>query len=337
MNTGTSSDTGNLFVNPDADAARQFFQQHKSRRMTRKVTTVARAVRDLVKDGDYLAVGGFGTNRVPVSVLHEIVRQRKRRLGLSGHTATHDCQILVAGDCLDRCDVAYMVGLEARGLSRASRRAFESGRVQAVEWTNAALAWRYRAAAMGIPFIPARVMMGTDTAVYSAVKEITCPYTGIKMVALPALYPDVGIIHVHRSDVYGNCQIDGTAISDPDVARASRRLIVTTEKLVPHEDIRRQPDRTLIPYYCVDAVVEVPYGSYPGNMPYEYFSDEEHLREWLVAEESPETLARFMERFIYGVRDFDQYLSLCGGAERMRQLRNLEHMIDTANGDGEEA
>lgn len=325
--------TGNkkrLFMDPDVDKAREFFR-HKSRKMENKVTTVKEAVERLIQDGDYIAVGGFGANRIPAAVLHEIVRQRKKNLGLSGHTATHDMQILAAGDCFDRCDVAYVVGLEARGLSRTSRRAFESGKVEAVEWTNAALAWRYKAAAMGIPFIPARIMMGTDTAKHSAFEETTCPYTGIKLAALPALYPDVGIIHVHRADVYGNCQIDGIMVSDHDMARAARKLIITTERLVPHDEIRRQPDRTSIPYYCVDAVIEVPYGSYPGNMPYEYFSDEDHLREWLAAEKSEESLQAFLDKYIYGAKDFNDYLQLCGGIEKMQKLRNQEFLI---NGNG---
>jgi glutaconate CoA-transferase subunit A len=299
--------------------------------MVDKVTTVSEAVARLIHDGDYIAIGGFGTNRIPTAVLHEIVRQGKRHLGVSGHTATHDFQILAAGGCMDRCDVAYVVGLEARGLSRAARRLFEDAGVQATEWTNAALAWRYRAAAMGIPFIPARIMLGTDTLRYSAAKVITCPYTGMKLVALPALYPDVAIIHVHRADRYGNCQIDGINVADNDLARAAKRVIITTERLVPTEEFRREPHRTAIPFFCVDAVIEVPYGSYPGNMPYEYFSDEEHLREWLAAEEDPQTFRKFLDKYIYGTRDFNEYLELSGGIEKLRRLRALEFLVERPN------
>jgi glutaconate CoA-transferase subunit A len=326
LDEATRYGKGELFVNPDADAAREFFRG-KSRRLENKVTTVREAVARLVKDGDYVGVGGFGTNRIPTAPLHEIVRQGRKGLGLSGHTATHDCQILTAGDCVDRCDVAYVVGLEARGLSRVSRRAFESGRVRVTEWTNAALAWRYRAAAMGIPFIPARSMLGTDTGESSAAARITCPFTGITLVALPALYPDVALIHVHQADVYGNCQIEGILVADNDLARAAKKVIVTCERLVPNDVIRDDPGRTAIPYYCVDAVVEVPFGSYPGNMAYEYFSDEEHLREWMAAEDSDETMRVFMDKHIYGVPDFDAYLTLCGGMEKLRRLRATELLI----------
>ncbi|MHB8758167.1 MAG: CoA transferase subunit A [Bacillota bacterium] len=314
---------GRLFTDPDANRAREYFRG-KSRALKSKLTTVSEAVARLVQDGDYVAVGGFGTNRIPTALLHEMVRQGKKNLGLSGHTATHDFEILAAGGCINRCDVAYVVGLEARGLSRNSRRLFESGGLEVTEWTNAALAWRYRAAAMGVPFIPARSMLGTDTFRKSAAKEIECPYTGEKLVALPALYPDVALVHVHRADVYGNCQIDGIMVADQELARAAKKVIVTCERLIHNDEIRRNPEKTAIAYFSVDAVVEVPFGSYPGNMAGEYFSDEEHLREWLAAEENPETFRAFLDKYIYGTKDFSEYLQLCGGLAKMQKLRALE-------------
>jgi glutaconate CoA-transferase subunit A len=318
-------------MEPDVDAAREFFRR-KVKRLAPKTMTVKEAVSRFINDGDYLAVGGFGTNRIPTAVLHEIVRQRKKNLGLSGHTATHDCQVLAAGDCINRCDVAYVLGLEARGLSKASRRLFESGRVEVAEWSNGALAWRYKAAAMGVPFLPSRVLAGTDTGRRSAAREVTCPFTGMRLAALPALYPDVAVIHVHRADVYGNCQIDGIMVSDWDLARAAKTLIITAERIVPSEEIRRDPARTAIPGFLVDAVAEVPFGSYPGNMPYEYFSDEEHIAAWLEAEADGSTFQAFVDRHIHNVRDFYEYLEICGGMERMRRLRAKELLVDMEGG-----
>jgi len=318
---------GELFQDPNVDRAREHFRA-KSRAMVSKVMTVAEAVSRFVADGEYLSVGGFGGTRIPTAVLHEIVRQGRKGLGLSGHTATHDCQILAASGCFDRCDVAYVIGLEARGLSSASRRYFERSGVRVTEWSNAALAWRYKAAAMGVPFVPARSMLGTDTERASAAVRIECPFTGQTLLALPALYPDVAVIHVHRADVYGNAQIEGIMVADWDLARAAKRLILTTERLVPNAEIRSHPDRTAIPYFLVDAVCEVPYGSYPGCMPYEYYSDEKHLREWLEAEEDPERYKAFLDRYIYEVKGFSEYLERCGGIERLRQLRDEEFCVD---------
>ena len=314
---------GELYAPPDVDAARAFFSQ-KSRALTYKLMSVCEAVSRFIHPGDYLASGGFGGVRIATAVLHEIVRQGIRHLGFSGHTATHDFQILAAGRCFDRCDIAYVVGLELRGLSPNSRRYLESGQVKMTEWSNATLGWRYKAAAMGVPFLPARSLLGTDVFKYSAAKEVTCPFTGLTLLAVPALYPDVGILHVHRADVYGNAQVDGISIADYDVARACKHLIITTERLVSTDEIRQQPSSTLAPYWLVDAVCHVPYGSYPGNMPYEYYSDEEHLAEWLEAEKDEATLKTFLEKYIYGTPDFDGYLALKGGEKRMAELRALE-------------
>ncbi|MDI6868843.1 MAG: CoA-transferase [Coprothermobacterota bacterium] len=322
---------GRIFTEIDPDRMREYFRQ-KPKKMVNKVTTVKEAVSALINDGDYIAIGGFGGVRIPTAVLHEIVRQGKKNLGFSGHTATHDCQILAAGKCFNRCDIAYVIGLEARGIPKMTRKYFESGEVECTEWTNAAMTWRLKAAAMGVSFIPVRDMLGTDTAIYSGAKEITCPFTGKKYLAVPALFPDVAIIHVHEADIYGNSDIKGILVSDIELARAAKRVIITCERLVPTESFRNDPKKTTIPYYLVDCVIEVPYGSYPGNMPYEYYSDEEHLAEWLQAEDDPETYRLFLEKYIYGAKNFEEYLELCGGLAKMQKLRWLEFLINREGG-----
>jgi glutaconate CoA-transferase subunit A len=324
---------GPLFTSPSADQAREAFRA-KPRAQLDKLTTVAEAVARIVHDGDYLAIGGFGCDRLPTAVVHEILRQGKQDLGLAGHTATHDFQILCAGNLtgrgrtLARVDVAYVVGLEARGLSPHARRVLESGEVQCTEWSNYALAVRFKAAAMGLPFLPSRSLLGTDTFHKSAACVIRCPFSGEKLLALPALYPDVATIHVHEADRFGNCRVRGTTVADLDLARAAKRLIVTCERLIPHDEITSDPSRTVIPFYCVDAVCEVPYGSYPGNMPYEYFSDEDHLGCWLKAERDPGEFEAFLRKYIFGVKDFADYLHLCGGLPRLQQLRRQELLLD---------
>lgn len=321
--------SGPLFLDPSADAAREFFRG-KPRGRTDKLCTVPQAVARWIADGDYVAVGGFGGDRIPTAVLHEILRQGKQDLSLAGHTATHDFQILCAGNLTGRgrtfrkVDVAYIVGLEARGLSPHARRVAEAGDIELCEWSNYALALRFKAAAMGVPFLPCRTMAGTDTFARSAARMIDCPFTGQRLTAVPALYPDVGIVHVHEADRFGNCRIQGTTVADVDLARASRKLIVTCERLVPEEEIQRDPSRTLIPFFCVDAVCEVPFGSYPANMPGEYFSDEDHLRAWLEAEKDLDTYQAFLRRHIFDVPDFEAYLQVCGGLGRLQELRRRE-------------
>ena len=315
-----------LFMDPDPDKARDFFRT-KNRRMVNKVMELKDAVEEFIHDGDYLGVGGFGANRTPVAACHEIVRQGRKEMGFAGHTATHDMEILSAGEVYDRLDVAYVVGLEARGLSPCSRKYVESGKVQVTEWTNYSLTARMKAAAMGVPFVPVRNLMGTDTFKYSGAKIIECPYTGKKLVALPALYPDVSIIHVHEADIYGNARFKGISISDLDLANASKRLIITTEKLVSHEEFSQDPSATKIPFHLVDAVCEVPYGAYPGTMPYEYFSDEEHLKEWMAVEKDSEMFKAFLDKNIYGCANHEDYIARNGGSTKIRELRAKEMLI----------
>jgi len=319
---------GRLFASPDAEKAREFFQ-HKNRALVNKLMSVKEAVDLFVHDGDYLAIGGFGANRIPTAICHEIVRQKKKNLAFAGHTSTHDFQILAAGEVFDRCDIAYIVGLEARGLSPNARRYMESGKVECCEWSNYSMALRLKAAAMGVSYLSGRNLMGTDTFKYSAAKLAKCPFTGQLYTLYPALWPDVSAIHVHEADTHGNARIRGISIADLELARASKHLIITCERLVHSEEIRNNPSLTVIPYFVVDAVCEVPYGSYPGNMPYEYFSDEEHLRLWLETEKNPERFKRFLERYIYGTKDFNEYLELCGGIQRMSELRDQENLIES--------
>lgn len=318
---------GELFMNPDPDVAREHFRK-KDRSLKNKVMTVKDAVTKFIHDGDYISIGGFGGVRIPTALLHEILRKGRKNLGLSGHTATHDCQILAAGECFDRCDIAYVIGLEARGVSPNARRYMESGKVKTTEWSNAGLAWRYKAAALGVPFLIGRQSLGSDGLPWSASKVIKCPYTDKKFATFPALYPDVALIHVNLADRHGNALIKGVSIADEDIARAARHVIITCERLVDTEFFRNDPHEVMIPYFCVDAVCEVPYGSYPGNMPFEYFSDEGHLREWLTVEKDPAELGKFLEKYILSSADFNEYLEKNGGLEKMQQLRQREFLLE---------
>ncbi len=329
MTSSENTGRGSLFTDPDPDVARAFFREKKGA-LTDKLMSVSDAVARFVHDGDYLASGGFGGNRIATALLHEVVRQERTNLGFAGHTTTHDFQILAAGtrtgkQIFSRLDAAYILGLEARGLSAQARRLMESGEVEVCEWTNYALACRFRAAATGVPFVPVRSMLGTDTFRESAAKEIECPFTGKPLMAVPALYPDVALIHVHESDLFGNCRIRGITVADWDLSRASKHVIVSAERIVSTDEIRSDPNATAIPAFCVDAVCHVPYGSYPGNMAGEYFSDEVHLKAWLDAEQDVEVYRAFLDKYLYGVDCFEAYLEVCGGEERLAELRRLEN------------
>jgi hypothetical protein len=172
---------------------------------------------------------------------------------------------------------------------------------------------------MGVPFIPVRSMLGSDTFNYSAAKVVNDPFTGLPVCLLPALILDVGLIHVHRADRFGNAQIDGITGFAFEMARASKRLIISAEEIVPTEEIRKYPDRTIIPYYLVDAVVHAPFGSHPGEMAYLYERDDVVYREWIEASKTPEGAQAYLDKYVYGVKDHQAYLDLIGKA-RLDQL-----------------
>ncbi len=283
----------------------------KPKALIDKQMTEHEAVERFLKDDIYLGIELYGTVRCPMSIVREMIRQIRTRdignLRIAGQ-GCYEQELLVNTGAIRASDWTY-TGLEVYGISPSWRRAVEGGVVDRVcEWSNAALAWRFKAAGMGVPFLPVQVMMGTDTLRCSSAMVIENPYGEGKIALVPALIVDLGVIHVHRADKYGNCQIDGIAGFAREMARASRRLIVSAEEIVDTEEIRRHPDRTAIPYFLVDAVVHAPFGSHPGEMAGAYERDEPHIKGYYADAKDPDRALAYMEDWIYSVADHDAYL-----------------------------
>ncbi len=305
------SGRGELIQPPDLEAFREWNRVHKPRKLMDKLMTEQEAVSRFVTDGCYIGTELYGTVRCPMSLCREVVRQGKKNLRVCGQGVL-ELDLWLAAGLVKKLDITY-IGLEVYGTTSALRRAVESGQVETcVEWSNGAISWRMKAAAMGVPFIPTRSMLGTDTLTFSAAKVIEDPFTGMKVCLLPALILDVGLIHVHRADRSGNAQIEGISGFAAEMARASRRLIISAEEIVPTDEIRKQPDRTIIPYYLVDAVVHAPFGSYPGEMAYVYGRDEVAIREWVEASKTAEGAQAYLDKYVHGVNNHAEYLDLIG-------------------------
>jgi 3-oxoacid CoA-transferase subunit A/glutaconate CoA-transferase subunit A len=318
---------GELLGWHDPDEARYWVLQNKSRELKDKTMSVKEAVSRFVHDGDSIASGGFGHIRVSMAIVYEIIRQKKRNLAMSGKTAVHDIDILVGSGCVNSAEVAYCFGHELRGLSPASRRMVKSGQCKVVaETSNAGYQWRFLAGMMGIPFVPSRNLLGTDTSNYSSCKVVKDPFSGKPINLIPAAYPDVAFIHVHRCDIYGNTQIDAILVEDFELSRCARRLIITTEEIIDNEIIRKEPWKTVIPFLVVDAVVKVPYGSHPCEMPGMYYYDEEHIAEWLNLSKTQEGVDQYLNKFVFSVESFDDYLRLCSGTKKLNYLKRREFL-----------
>ncbi|MFW6385356.1 MAG: CoA transferase subunit A [Halodesulfurarchaeum sp.] len=307
------------------DAVRRWRRREKSRAPTDRRMDAASAVDRFVDDGDVVTSGGFGHVRISTPIIHEIIRQDVTDLGFLAKTSVFDLDLLIGAGSVSRVEAAYAFAHETRGLAPASRRKVEGGEVEVVaEASNATLQWRFLAAKMGVPFVPARVLAGTETFEKSSAKIVEDPWSGDPVTLIPAAFPDVAFIHVSKADKYGNAVIDGIAVEDPELAAATKRLIVTTEEVVDTEEIRDRPQDTDIPFFLVDAVVEAPYGSHPGEMPYEYYFDESHLAEWLSLSDTQEGTEEYLERYVTGTADFEEYLEAVGGEETLAELEAIE-------------
>ncbi len=307
------SGIGELIQPPDLNAFREWNRTQKTRKLVDKVMTEEEAVGRFVYDGCYIGTELYGTVRCPMTLVREVLRQGVQDLRVAGQGVT-ELDLWLAAGIVKTLDITY-IGLEVYGISKALRREVESGRVEkVVEWSNGGITWRFKAASMGVPFIPVRAMLGTDTLKYSSAVVVECPFTGEPTALLPALILDVGLIHVHRADRYGNCQIEGISGFAFEMSRACKRLVVSAEEIVPTEEIRKYPDRTMIPYYLVDAVVHAPFGSHPGEMAYLYCRDEPEIKAWVEAVNTEEGARAYLQEWVYDLPDHQAYLDKVGQA-----------------------
>ena len=312
---------------------REWNRDNKTREMIDKVMDAKTAVKKFMKDGDIISISGCSFVRIPMAIIHEVIRQGIKELYVGGGTRSIDVNYLTDNGLVRHLDPGYIIGLEVLGLPKMSRKIVEQavtkGEMTLTEWDNASMAWRHKAAAMGIPFIPVRHMMGADGFKYSGAVKVQCPFTDEEVVLVPALFTDVALIHVHESDIYGNARItSGAIVEDWGKVRGSKRVILSTEKIVDTEVFRKESDRTFVPYFYVDAVVEAPYGSHPGNMPGKYYVDIEHLIEYRKACEDTtgKELKNYYDNYVFGVDSFEEYLKKIGGKKKLKFLEDLEFL-----------
>jgi glutaconate CoA-transferase, subunit A len=327
MAASADEDTGGA-VTPYAQLRDKLAQRDRSLRS--KVVSLEEATA-FVQDGESVGIGGSTMSRTPMGLIWALIRAGKKRLTCSRSIVSSDGDLLFASGVCERMVTSWFSQGILWGVSKVMRHYVETGKAQFDEWSHMAMGMRFRAGAMGVPFMPIRSMLGSDVRnLRPEPVEIDCPFTGEKLLLVPALNPDVALIHVQRCDAYGNAQIDGLQFMDLDLAMAANRVILTTERVVSNDQIRRAPDQTKIPFFAVDAVVELPFGCAPHECYGVYEPMMRHLQYYvgLVNQDPVEGMREYLERFVYGPKSWHDFLGLVGTDEILTAARAGESIYD---------
>ncbi len=296
----------------------------RDRSLREKVMSLEDAA-SLVHNGDHVALGGCTMSRTPIALVWALIRAGRKDLTVSRSIVSTEGDLLYAAGASRHIVTSWFSQGIVWGISKVMRHYTESGAAQFEEWSHMSMGLRYRAGAMGIPFMPTRSMLGSGVrdVVGESAKDMTCPYTGERILLLPALNPDVALIHVQRADEYGNAQLDGLQFMDLDIAMAARRVILTTERIISNDQIRRTPDLTKIPFFTVDAVVEVPFGSAPHECYGLYEPFFGHLDSYAKAtKDDPVAGAtQYLERYYREPKTWTDYLARLGMGDLLDAAR----------------
>jgi len=289
-----------------------------------KLIQLSEAIDRFVPDGSSVAAGLCLEAMIPFAAGREIMRQRKRDLTLIGPISDMLFDQLIGAGCVRRVRAAW-VGNVITGSGYNFRRAVESGALAVEDHSNLTIAMALKAGAMGLPFMPARTALGSDLfSTNPGLQKTTCPFTGTPLTAVAAIAPDVALIHVQRSDEFGNSHTWGNLGVMRDAGLASRHVILTAEEIVATDMITRDPNRVIIPGFRVDAVCHVPWGAHPSPVPGCYNRDHQAFIDYRDDSRSPEDFARWQKRWVDAARQPEDYLNLLG-PERMEALHLRQH------------
>ncbi len=282
-----------------------------------KLISLEQAVRQYVSDGDLVYAAGF-THLIPFAAGHEIIRQRKRHLTLARATPDLIYDQMVAGGCARKVIFSYM-GNPGVGSLRIVRSEIEAGRLEWEEYSHFGMISRLQAGATGLPFMPMNPTAAGDLETANPnYKTVKNPYNGEDVVVVPALEPDVAIVHVQRADADGNAHIWGIIGEQKEAAFAAQRVILTAEEIVDESIIRSDPNRTLIPGFIVDAVCQVPYCAHPSYTQGYYDRDNAFYLKWDEISANRDATLSYLDEWVYGVKDRAEYWDKLGGEVHSR-------------------
>ena len=276
-----------------------------------KMLSLSDAIRRNVHDGDTLYAAGF-THLIPFAAGHEIIRQGLRDLVLARATPDLIYDQMVAAGCARKVIFSYM-GNPGVGSLRFVRAEIEAGNLEWEEYSHFSMISRLQAGAAGLPFMPMNPTAAGDLEKANpAYRRVTDPYSGREVAVVPALNPDVAIVHVQRTDAQGNAHVWGIIGEQKEAAFASSRVILMAEEIVAEDIIRSDPNRTLIPGFIVDAVCEVPFACHPSYTQGYYDRDNAFYLEWDEISKTREGLQAYLDEWVYGVQDRAEYWEKLG-------------------------
>lgn len=302
-----------------------------------KIYSLKDAISKYVEDGDVISFGGFTTNRKPYAAVYEILRQGQKDFIAEAGPAGGDWDLLIGEDRVLAYINCYTANSGYTNVSRRFRKHIEEGKLLYEDYSQDVEMLRLHAASLGLPYLPVKLMMGTgltekwgisreqrakiDKLPNEKFVEVENPFKkGDKVIACPVPEIDTAIIHVQMASPDGTCRIIGDEFHDVDIAVAARKTIVTCEELVSNEYIRRDPTKNSIPAFCVDAVVQVPFGAHPSQC-YDYYDyDGDFFKHYNIVSKTEEDFKEFVKEWVYDIEDHDAYLNKLG-ATRLLNLK----------------
>lgn len=294
-----------------------------------KIISLKNAIAQNVNDGDVVYAAGF-THLIPFAAGHEIIRQGKKNLTLARATPDLIYDQMVAAGCARKVIFSYM-GNPGVGSLRIVRAAIETGQLEWEEYSHFGMITRLQAGAGGLPFLPMNQTGATDLEKANPnIKRVVDPYSGREVITVPALNPDVAIVHVQRADEQGNAHLWGIIGEQKEVAFAAKRVILTAEEIVPESVIRSDPNRTVIPGFIVSAVCHVPHAAHPSYAQGYYDRDNEFYLAWDKISANPEATRQYLNEWVYGVKDRAEYWEKLG-REKHAQLQVPALMSEPVN------
>jgi|SRR5699024_1336196 len=291
----------------------------------KKIQFMSQAISS-INDGDKVAIGGSLIRRHPMAAIHEIIRQKKKKLTIYGWNNAIDFDLLIGSGCIKEAHSSY-VGLAYAGQARNFRRGVENEDIRFVDHSETTAIDKFRAGASGLSFIPSKTPLNSSLMTNKEYqKTIKCPFTEQEYIAMQSFTPDVSIVHAHKADIYGNVQLDEKRMMDNEtdvlIAKSAKYVIVTVEQIVSEESIIDKANDTVLPRIFVDAVVEAPYGAHPTSCDTRYDFDIDHLQEYSELSKTWQGTQQYIKEFITETQDWGGYLEKIGVEKWMQLTRS---------------